>query len=91
MIQSHKISFAAVFVIVYVVIVGMSLPGAAMASIAGSFLFGITFGTVLNVGAPTLGATALYLVVRWGMGDVFVRRLYRLKGLSKKFLSLLKK
>ena len=53
-VQSHKISSAALFVIVYVFMVGISLPGAAIASIVGSFLFGIMFDTVLNIGANTL-------------------------------------
>lgn len=74
-IQSHKIVSTAIFVIAYAVILGLYLPSAAITSFACGFLFGITFGTKMNIGAATLGAMALYLVVRWGTGDIFVHRL----------------
>lgn len=51
------------FLIVCGVIVGLSLPGATIAFIANSFVFGITFGLSLNIAAATLGVTALYQVV----------------------------
>ena len=63
------------------------MPGAAIAFIAADFLFGRTFGTILNIGVATFEAMALYLVVRWGIGDIFVRRLYGLEASRKKFVS----
>jgi len=59
---------ALLFVFVYFVIVAFSLPGAGVASITGGFLFGLGFGTVLNVVAATLGACAIFLAVRKGVG-----------------------
>jgi uncharacterized membrane protein YdjX (TVP38/TMEM64 family) len=59
---------ALLFVFVYFVIVAFSLPGAGVASITGGFLFGLGFGTVLNVVAATLGACAIFLAVRTGLG-----------------------
>ena len=73
--QSHKIPPEAPFVIVYALIVGLSLICAAIASIAGGFIFVIMFCTILNIGAVTLGVWALYTVVRWGKREVIVRRL----------------
>ena len=63
--QSHKVLAALLFLSLYSVIAGLSLPGAAIASIAGGFLFGLMLGTILNITAATLGATALYLAVQW--------------------------
>ena len=49
--QSLIRAFAAIFIIVCAVIVKPSLPGATIAFIAESFLFGITFGLTLNIAA----------------------------------------
>jgi len=89
--QSHKVLAALLFVSLYSVIAGLSLPGAAIASIAGGFLFGLMLGTILNITAATLGATALYLAVQWGVGESFVRRLDALEGRSNKIVSRLRK
>ena len=48
-------------------------------------------GTILNITAATLGATALYLAVQWGVGESFVRRLDTLEGRSDKIVSRLRK
>ena len=89
--QSHKVLAALLFVSLYSVIAGLSLPGAAIASIAGGFLFGLMLGTILNITAATLGATSLYLAVQWGVGESFVRRLDALEGRSDKIVSRLRK
>lgn len=89
--QSHKVLAALLFVSLYSVIAGLSLPGAAIASIAGGFLFGLMLGTILNITAATLGATSLYLAVQWGVGESFVRRLDALVGRSDKIVSRLRK
>ena len=58
----------AVFITLYFVIVAFSLPGAAVASVTGGFLFGLTLGTLFNVVAASLGAVAIFLAARWGLG-----------------------
>lgn len=63
------------FVAIYVLIVAFSLPGAAVASVSGGFLFGLALGTALNVVAATLGAAAIFLVVRWGPGAALSARI----------------
>lgn len=63
------------FVGIYVLIVAFSLPGAAVASVSGGFLFGLALGTVLNVVAATLGAAVIFLVVRWGPGAALSARI----------------
>ena len=66
----------------YVVIVAFSLPGGAIMTITGGFLFGTVVGGGTAVIAATLGATALFLAARYALGDVlrgragpFVRRM----------------
>ncbi|MCY4260762.1 MAG: TVP38/TMEM64 family protein [Rhodobacteraceae bacterium] len=57
-----------VFIGIYVIIVTFSLPGAAIASLTGGFLFGLFPGTLYNVLAATTGAMALFLAARMGLG-----------------------
>lgn len=57
------------FMGIYVVIVAFSLPGAAVASVTGGFLFGLMAGTFANVVAATIGATGIFLAARWGLGE----------------------
>ena len=75
---------AAVFVLVYVLIVAFSLPGAAVASVTGGFLFGLTLGTTLNITAATVGAAAIFLAARWGLGAALTARLEASEGNVKK-------
>lgn len=63
-----------VFVAAYVVIVAFSLPGATIATLTGGFLFGLFPGALYNIGAATIGASAVFLAARAGFGaDVAAR------------------
>ena len=64
----------AVFVAFYASAVGLSLPGAAVMTITGGFLFGPLPGTVYTVVGATLGAIALFILVRVGFGNALVSR-----------------
>jgi len=61
---------ALVYIAVYAVAVAFSLPGGAIMTLAGGFLFGALFGTMVVVVAATLGATALFLIARTALGDL---------------------
>jgi uncharacterized membrane protein YdjX (TVP38/TMEM64 family) len=50
------------------------LPGAALLTILGGFLFGWHLAAALTILAATLGATLIFLVARSSLGDVLVRR-----------------
>lgn len=73
--DAHFALLAAVFVAAYVVIVAFSLPGGAVASVTGGFLFGLVLGTALNVVAATIGAIAIFGAVRAGFGDALSRKM----------------
>ena len=77
-------SMAAVFIAVYILIVTFSLPGAAVASMTGGFLFGLFAGTVFNVFAATVGASAIFLAARWGLGEALTARLEASEGTVKR-------
>ena len=49
----------------YVAVTGLSLPGAAIMTLAGGAVFGLLWGTVLVSFASTLGATVAFIVSRY--------------------------
>lgn len=55
------------FWIFYVTLVVFSLPGAAVASVSGGYLFGLGGGLIINVTAASTGATLLFVLVRYGV------------------------
>ncbi|MCV2882377.1 TVP38/TMEM64 family protein [Actibacterium sp. XHP0104] len=68
------------FVAIYVVIVAFSLPGATIATLTGGFLFGVFPGALFNITAATIGATLIFLAVRWGLGERLVARMDASQG-----------
>src|SRR4029077_11231251 len=59
--EAHYQTAAALFVLLYCLQTAFSLPGAALFTLAGGFLFGSVIGTLyVNVGA-TSGATLAFL------------------------------
>lgn len=64
-----------VFMLAYVLIVAFSLPGASIATLTGGFLFATFPGSLFNVAAATIGATAIFLAARWGFGEKLSARM----------------
>ena len=58
------------FMVIYAVVVALSLPGGAIMTIAGGFLFGTVLGTVWVVLSATLGATILFVIAKTSLGDL---------------------
>ena len=77
---AHPMATAVGFVLAYAAIVALSLPGAAIASLAGGFLFGTLLGTPLNVLAATLGAIAIFAAARMGFGNRLAARMDASEG-----------
>lgn len=63
------------FVAAYVTIVAFSLPGAAIATLTGGFLFATFPGALYNVTGATIGATLIFMAARWGLGERLAARL----------------
>lgn len=73
------------FVAIYFAIVAFSLPGAAVASVTGGFLFGLALGTIFNVLAASLGAMTIFLAARCGLGRSLAARMDASEGTVRKF------
>ncbi len=62
------------FLVVYAVMVAISLPGGVLLTLAGGFLFGVVWGSVLVVAGATLGAVTIFLAARSALGETLRRR-----------------
>ncbi|HEY7241589.1 MAG TPA: FAD-dependent oxidoreductase [Burkholderiales bacterium] len=72
---AHPLAAAAGFFAAYVAVTGLSLPGAALLTLAAGALFGLLWGTVLVSFASSIGATIAFLVSRFVLRD-WVQRTY---------------
>lgn len=67
--QANYTTAAGLFILAYIAVTGLSLPGAVILTLAGGFLFGSVLGTLLvNLGATT-GATLAFLAARYLLRD----------------------
>ncbi|MEX1234724.1 MAG: TVP38/TMEM64 family protein [Roseovarius sp.] len=82
--DANFVAMVAVFVTVYVLIVAFSLPGAAVASVTGGFLFGLPWGTAFNVVSATLGAMAIFQAARMGLGRTLAAKMEAGEGTLKR-------
>jgi len=62
------------YFLVYVAVTALSLPGAAVMTLAGGALFGLGIGTLVVSFASSLGATLAFLVSRFLLRDWVQRR-----------------
>jgi uncharacterized membrane protein YdjX (TVP38/TMEM64 family) len=80
----HKVLTVAAFMAVYVVQTALSLPGAAILSLAAGAIFGTLFGTVYANVAATVGATIAFLATRYIARDAVLGRFgQKLAGLDR--------
>ncbi len=68
-VADNALAAVLVYMAVYVLVVALSLPGGAMMTLAGGFLFAPVRTTIYVVFAATVGATILFLVARSAIGD----------------------
>ena len=87
-VEGNPVEAAAGFVAIYIVVVALSLPGAAIMTLAGGALFGLVEGVALASIASTIGATLAMLAARFVARDWVRKRFPRAvaiidKGIAK--------
>ena len=71
---ANRAAFIAGYILIYIVSVALSLPGATILTLTGGAIFGAWVGTVaVNIGA-TLGATLAFLLARYLFKDAVEAR-----------------
>ncbi len=72
--QAHPWQTALIYFLVYVAVTGLSLPGAALLTLAGGAIFGLLWGTLIVSFASSIGATLAFLASRFLFRDAIQRR-----------------
>ena len=67
---AHRAAAISIYVVIYIAVVAFSLPGGAVMTISGGFLFGPLIGASVTVIAATIGATLLFIAAKTALGDV---------------------
>ncbi|MBF0506069.1 MAG: TVP38/TMEM64 family protein [Nitrospirae bacterium] len=65
----HRLIVIAVYMLIYILVTSLSLPGAAVMTLAGGALFGLLTGTIVVSFASTIGATLACFVSRSVLRD----------------------
>jgi pyruvate/2-oxoglutarate dehydrogenase complex dihydrolipoamide dehydrogenase (E3) component/uncharacterized membrane protein YdjX (TVP38/TMEM64 family) len=81
---SNPFEVVAGYFVLYVLIAGLSLPGAVPMTLIGGAIFGLLWGTVLVSFAASIGATLAFLVSRFVLRDwVQGRFAQQLRGINE--------
>ena len=72
--EDHLVVMIAGYMLVYIVMAALSVPGAAILTLAGGALFGVLIGTIAVSFASTIGATLVFLAARFLFRDSVQRR-----------------
>ena len=75
-VAAHRIEAVLLYMLVYVGAVTLSVPGGAVLTMIGGFLFGWLAGGALAAVSATMGAVGVYFVARTSIGDALLHRLY---------------
>jgi len=81
---AHKLIMVSGFMAVYIIQTALSLPGAAILSLAAGALFGAYLGTVYAIIAATSGATLAFLLTRYLLREIVQHKFgSRLEGMNR--------
>jgi pyruvate/2-oxoglutarate dehydrogenase complex dihydrolipoamide dehydrogenase (E3) component/uncharacterized membrane protein YdjX (TVP38/TMEM64 family) len=75
--QANPGTTVLIYALIYIVVTGLSLPGAAIMTLIGGAIFGLLWGTVIVSFASTIGASLAFLVARFLLHDTVQRRFGR--------------
>ena len=69
MYSRHQVTVIGVYMLMYILVAALSLPGAAVLTLAGGALFGLVVGTTIISFASTIGATLACFFSRFLLRD----------------------
>ncbi len=72
--ESNKITTIVIYMLVYIAVTALSLPGAAIMTLAGGAIFGLLEGVIIVSFASTIGATLAFLASRFILKDAVQRK-----------------
>ncbi|MDP1770805.1 MAG: FAD-dependent oxidoreductase [Methylobacter sp.] len=72
--SNHPVLAVVIYALIYIVVTGLSLPGATILTLAGGAVFGLLWGTLIVSFASTIGATLAFLSARFLFRDAVESR-----------------
>lgn len=72
--EQHYLLSILIFMIVYILSVSVSIPGATFITIVGGFLYGLIWGTLFVVISATIGAIIVFMAVHTALAPVLKKR-----------------
>ncbi|MEG6508504.1 TVP38/TMEM64 family protein [Methyloligella sp. 2.7D] len=72
MLSDHLALTLAAYIAVYAVSVALSLPGGAVLTLAGGFLFGWFWGGMAALVAASIGAVIVFLIAKGALGEALI-------------------
>ncbi len=82
-VAEHRIVAVLLFIGAYALVTAASLPGALFMTLAGGLLFGVWLGGAAAVVGATIGAVAVFYVVRSSLGEALRERAEKSGGVLK--------
>ena len=73
-VEGHQAVSVLLFMALYIAVVALSIPGAAVMSLAGGFLFGWAISVPATVIAATIGSVIVFQVVKTSFGAALAER-----------------
>jgi uncharacterized membrane protein YdjX (TVP38/TMEM64 family) len=73
-VSAHLVLAVLIYVTIYIVVVALSLPGAAILSIVGGFVFGWALSAPVTVVAATIGAIIVFQIVKTSLGAAIAEK-----------------
>jgi uncharacterized membrane protein YdjX (TVP38/TMEM64 family) len=73
-IDSHLVLALGLYVLAYIAVVALSLPGGLIMTLTGGLLFGWKLGAPAAIVGATIGATLLFLIARSSLGEGLAKR-----------------
>jgi uncharacterized membrane protein YdjX (TVP38/TMEM64 family) len=73
-VDSHFLVAVLAFMAAYIAVVALSIPGAAVMSIAGGFLFGWMISVPVTITAAVIGAIIVFQIVKTSLGAALAER-----------------
>ncbi|HFE32300.1 MAG TPA: pyridine nucleotide-disulfide oxidoreductase, partial [Gammaproteobacteria bacterium] len=71
---SHQMLTITIYFMLYILVTALSLPGAAIMTLAGGAIFGLLYGVLIISFASTIGATLAFLISRFLLRDYVQKR-----------------
>lgn len=73
-IDTHPVLMPCLYILLYIIVIALSLPGGTILTLIGGFLFGIPWATFYVVIGATIGATLIFLAARTALGDILRKK-----------------